>query len=256
MNIIFVLWLISCFGNRGVISFQIGTNPVAGTHAPRQRQHQQGWRAKPGSLEASAINEFTDMILGSKSTLTQISSCLTTYIACVIYFDRPRGKLIVDEPDKALLVKASQVDGAGLGLFAGTYLPKGTVLGTYPGVVRPLEKYRQKKLEECPNSSFYIWSNYQKLYVIDPTDSTGKLPDLCYGGTDDYPLSELILSRIYSQPVSTKLARINEPPLGLDCNVCSVEDGDKQEVRFITRRDVFEGEEFFLDYGSLYDRSN
>lgn len=234
-------------------SFQLGANPSSAYTPPRQRHRQQGTRAH--ILHATAINDFTDIITGSKSILTQISSCLVSYISCVAYFDRPRGKLIVDQPDKALLVQKSQVDGAGLGLFAGTFLPKGTVLGTYPGVVRPLEKYRKKKLEDFPNSSFYIWSNYQKLYVIDPTDSMGTLPDLCYGGTDDYPLSELILS-LNPQPASTKLARINEPPLGLDCNVCSIEDGDKQEVRFVTRRDVFEGEEFFLDYGSLYDRTS
>ena len=55
---------------------------------------------------------------------------------------------------------------------------------------------------------------------------------------------------------STKLARINEPIVGVDCNILTSEDEDARKVRFIAARDIFEGEEFYIDYGKNYDRSS
>ena len=57
-------------------------------------------------------------------------------------FERlPRGQLRV--PPGSLLIAPSTVRGAGLGVFAGKRFVKGTVLGTYPGVL---------------HQSAYVWS--------------------------------------------------------------------------------------------------
>ena len=55
---------------------------------------------------------------------------------------------------------------------------------------------------------------------------------------------------------NTALCRINEPPIGAGgCNVGARENLDKREVVFTTLRDIFAGEELYLDYGLDYDRS-
>jgi len=198
-----------------------------------------------GRLDAELIN--------NEGLESQIISCLVTYVFCIGWFDRPRGELVVSE--ESLIVKQSCVEGAGLGLFAGRTIEKGTVLGTYPGVVLPINVYK-RKLRNFYCSSDYVWVNNEQGYVIDPTDEKGLLSDYCTGGTDSYPLSVFILRTLFgSLRVPTKLARINEPPLGSDCNVLSVEIEDKQKVRFVASREIFEGEELYIDYGKNYDRS-
>jgi hypothetical protein len=55
--------------------------------------------------------------------------------------------------------------------------------------------------------------------------------------------------------VPTTVCRINEPPKGRDVNVITSEDRDSRTVTFILERDVYEGEELYIDYGLSYDRS-
>lgn len=55
--------------------------------------------------------------------------------------------------------------------------------------------------------------------------------------------------------VPTTLCRINEPPKGRDVNVITSEDRNSRTVTFILERDVYEGEELYIDYGLSYDRS-
>ena len=154
-------------------------------------------------------------------------------------------------------MKQSQVQNAGLGLFITQSLPKGTVLGTYPGVLRPGYKFITK-YESIPQTAVYTWRFTDSKFCIDPTDKGGFILDECYGGTDDYPLSYFIhgvLFRWLSKP--TFLARINEPPIGGGgCNVRSDENLQSREVVFELSRDVVAGEELFMDYGLTYDRSS
>ena len=217
-----------------------------------QRQYQ-GFSLHAFHVDVDTLHSSVDIYLAR--LLPQIISSIVTYISCVAYVDRPRGQLIIDDEENSLLVRPSRVEGAGLGLFAGTFISKGTVLGTYPGVIRPLGKYR-KKLDKFYRSSDYAWVNQVNAYVIDPTDSIGELQDICTGGTDDYPFSEWILQNVFTPfHKSTKLARINEPVVGVDCNIFTAEDEENRKVRFIAARDIYEGEEFYIDYGRNYDRS-
>lgn len=188
------------------------------------------------------------------TTIIQTLSALSTYIGLVAYYDRPRGKLYIDESNFTL--KQSQVQNAGLGLYVSKSLPKGTILGTYPGVLRPASNFLQK-YEAIPQTAVYTWRFTDNEYCIDPTNVLGELPENCYGGTDDYPLSYVIHEQLLrSFYVPTYLARINEPPINSGgCNVRSDEDLEKREVVFELSRDVVAGEELFMDYGLTYDRS-
>ena len=61
--------------------------------------------------------------------------------------------------------------------------------------------------------------------------------------------------QILNIQTSSMLCRINEPPLGRDINVVTDEDREKRQVVFSLERDVYSGEELYIDYGLSYDRS-
>ena len=187
--------------------------------------------------------------------LTQTFSVAATYVGCVIYFDQPRGELFPSFKS-ALIVKPSRIENAGLGLFSTVDIPKDTVLGTYPGVLCPIEKYIQGKLQDYPQSSEYIWRFSDNAMAIDPTNEFGVLEDVCYGGSSDWIGSHLILKTVGTfLGRKTMLARTNEPPPTGDCNVNIVEDLQQRKITFVTSSDVSSGEELYVDYGTTYDRS-
>ena len=144
-----------------------------------------------------------------------------------------------------------------MGLYASQPLSKGTVLGKYPGVLRPSSNFLNK-YESIPQTAVYTWRFTDNKSCIDPTDKDGLLLDRCYGGTDDYPFSYFIHQVLFGWVnVPTFLARINEPPIGSGgCNVIVTENLETREVEFELSRDVLAGEELFMDYGLTYDRSS
>lgn len=205
------------------------------------------------SLTSSEI--ISSSIVTDHSTFVlQALSGLTTYIGLVGYYDRARGHIAIDK--SCFVAKQSQVEGAGIGLYVTRDLPQGTVIGTYPGVLRPGFKFMEK-YESLPQTATYTWRFSDNEFCIDPTDRNGMLQDVCYGGTDNYPLSYFINETVFRfMSVSTLMARINEPPIGgYGCNVITEENLVKREVVFELSRDVAAGEELFMDYGLSYDRS-
>ena len=170
------------------------------------------------------------------------------------YFPITRGELSVNSEDDVSVAKSQVVNG-GLGLYTKTAFPKGTILGTYPGVVRPLAQ-NMAKLKEYPACETYVWRFGDSQMIIDPTNEEGKLENECMGGST-IPLSKFLFQNILKDwTVPTTLARINEPPRGYDCNVETEEDIESRRVVFQLSRDVGAGEELFMDYGLTYDRSN
>ena len=195
------------------------------------------WSVVPLSVEGAALQ----LIVGAAS-----------YVGLIALLDRPQGTLPLES---SLVVAPSQVKGAGLGLYASKEIPKNTVLGTYPGVVMPLEQ-GLVKLRLAPCCETYIWRFSDSRHVIDPTDLQGKVHDYTCGGNPSTYGSVLLCQTLLSSfQVPTMLCRINEPPVGRDRNVCTEEELDKRIVKFVTERTVFAGEEFFIDYGLTYDRS-
>ena len=197
----------------------------------------------------------------------RIGSALVTYFGFVAVNDRPRGSLAVPlEADDAqrqgcLRVQPSTVPGAGLGLFVTQDLPRGTVLGTYAGVILPLQQHSaSSKLRDHPGCLTYVWRFTDNQFVIDPTTSEdGTLSDFCKGGNPSQPLSVAFFGFLQALGIlpktSTALCRINEPPLGRDVNVVTAEDLVERTVTFRLERNVLAGEELHIDYGLTYDRT-
>ena len=200
--------------------------------------------------------------------MVRILSAIVTYFGLIYYLDRPRGELyvpLVDSNDTTsgsddilLQVRPSNVEGAGLGLFAASnsdVIRKGTILGTYPGIVVELQPHTNK-LRSYPQCEAYIWRFSDNKYVIDPTNSKGILDTTCVGGNPSSFLSEWFFQTIMSKSgVSTALCRINEPPRGFDVNVITTENIRDRTVTFELERDVYPNEELFIDYGLSYDRT-
>jgi hypothetical protein len=200
--------------------------------------------------------------------LMQTILVFITYVGLVYTYDRPRGGLSV--PDSWLTVAPSQATNGGMGLFVTNtihssempiedkkigYLSKGTILGTYPGTILRLEQ-NLSKLYQYPHCEAYIWRFSDSKFIIDPTDHQGFLQDFTFGGNPSTLGGSWICRHILSWcRQSTTLCRINEPPLGFDVNVITKEDLNLRTVEFILERDVYPGEELFIDYGLSYDRS-
>jgi len=197
---------------------------------------------------------------GTELWAIRIGSALSTYFGFVAVADRPRGTLLLEDggnpkKNQYLQVKPSSVPGAGLGLYVTTTLRKDTVLGTYPGVLVPLTQ-NLDKLRAHPQCEGYVWRFSDNQFVIDPTNSVGDIEDFCRGGNPSSLFSIWFFNTVLPfVKVPTTLCRINEPPKGRDVNVVTSEDRESRTVTFSLERDVYEGEELFIDYGLSYDRS-
>jgi hypothetical protein len=250
----------------------LGSDFRGGNFVPRRRTHHRfssRRRGRRSSSSATRARQRLAFIAGAAASpavarqeetlwAIRIASAIASYVGFVACLDRPRGELLLEE-DSQIEIRPSTVEGAGLGLFARTFLPRGTVMGTYPGVVIPLRQ-NLDKLRRYPACEGYIWRFSDNKFVIDPTGPTGVLDPVCRGGNPSLPLSILIHRTLLSPFLSanTALCRINEPPRGMGMDVRNVitnEDLLQRSVTFELERDVFAGEEFFIDYGLSYDRS-
>jgi hypothetical protein len=150
---------------------------------------------------------------------------------------RPRGFC----RDELVDVRKSSIPKANLGVFATAFIPKGTSVGEYPGFVMNPEEALKRKLNDNARTSAkrYMWA-LQDDVVLDPTNKEGLL--------------ELEIPYVFGlYKVDTTMARVNEPGPGSDCNIITKVTVDK--VEFVAERDIFAGEELYLDYGNFYDRS-
>lgn len=167
----------------------------------------------------------------------KISALLTLGVLAAF---KPNGWLT---PGVPLVAQQSTIPAAGRGLFATKTLPKGYVLGAYPGRIRSGEEYRAK-VYQYPETKIYGWV-MDSGSVLDPTDAQGRL----------LPALDLVEGLpIPGLSVSTILALVNEPPGGGDRNLIIDEQGT--DVKFVTEREIDSGEELFIDYGRSYDRSS
>jgi hypothetical protein len=167
------------------------------------------------------------------------------------YLDRPRGGL--SPACKSLLdIRPSPLHGRGV--FATQVIRRDTILGEYPGRRRSPQDMALKAYS-APQCKSYVWnlipeqgrsstSNGNDQVFLDPTDESGHPSAFPRPGPLWFPLD-------------VTLSFINEPPRGypLGCNVDVLEDLNALTVYFKASRDIMPGEELFVDYGRIYDRS-
>ena len=138
-------------------------------------------------------------------------------------------------------VAESQV--AGYGVFARRQIPQGTVVGEYPGLPRR-GKAMLAKAYSAPQCKQYVFQLSPELW-LDPTDNNG-LP------------STTLHTFLPFLRTDVSLAFVNEPPVGQDVNVeFSYNAGNSAaEVCFVTTQNIEQGQELFIDYGNIYNRSS
>lgn len=157
--------------------------------------------------------------------------------AAAVWPDRPRGWVNKE------LVQAGPSQVAGKGVFALGPIPEGTVLGAYPGRPRTPAGMAAKSVV-APGARDYCFRTPDDR-LLDPTDATGQL------STSPGPGLPWL-------PIDVTLAYINEPPKGAGLTNVTVEDDpdDSAGLLCVAARDIYPGEELFMDYGIYYDRSS
>ena len=203
-------------------------------------------RQKPERYAVQRLGAFVsdlDLYSGAPESVSQgllrcIAFPIVAYLSAV-YANRPRGSARSD----LLVVKTSQVPGAGRGVFARQAIPVSTVLGEYPG--RPRSDIEMAaKCMFAPLARQYCFLS--STVLLDPTDDTG------------VPSKRPSPGLWWPFEVDITLSLVNEPPKGasLGTNVCVEDDpNDPDGLIFVTDREIMAGEELFIDYGRDYDRS-
>eukprot|EP01024_Parvocaulis_polyphysoides_P010988 TRINITY_DN13878_c0_g3_i6.p3 TRINITY_DN13878_c0_g3~~TRINITY_DN13878_c0_g3_i6.p3 ORF type:complete len:230 (+),score=46.98 TRINITY_DN13878_c0_g3_i6:94-783(+) len=162
-------------------------------------------------------------------------AAVTAYLAAS-WLDRPRGWALQD----CLCVQESPV--LGRGVFAKEDIPKGTIIGLYPGRIRSINELDMKS-KQCPRVKGYIFRMDNNM-ILDPTDMSGEPSDKPSPGLPWWP-------------VDPSMAFLNEPPRGGKGTNVIIEVGkNPAEVMFVTTRDIYKDEELFVDYGLYYDRTS
>ena len=189
-------------------------------------------------IDVSAAGILQSANLRDASTAAQNALILLFGVGYLLNERRPRGSAKTDLVE----IRRSTVSKANLGVFAKAFVPKGTVLGTYPGFAKDPEDALRNKVDDKARESAkkYLWMISEDL-VLDPTNALGLLD-----------LEVPYLFGVYR--ANTMMARLNEPPPRADCNVVTRVSG--VQVEFVAERDLFADEELFIDYGSLYDRGD
>ena len=192
-------------------------------------------------IDAFDYEKIQALAIGSQSSgIDDIQNALVLFSAAVYltYEKRPLGSIKSDLVE----VRKSTIPGAQLGLFAKEIIPEGVVIGTFPGYVKNTEEALKSKKDSkaIALAKRYMWALSDDT-VLDPTNEDGIL--------------DVQLSFLFGLiKADTKIARINEPPEGKDCNVYTRVKGAVVEV--ITERVIFPSEdEIYMDYGNSYDRS-
>ena len=106
--------------------------------------------------------------------------------------------------------------------------------------------YYSKVQQGAQCSRLLLCAGGQSWCPLTQQDDTGTL-------CEPLPLLPAPLPEFSFGAIDTTLALINEPPPSADVNVLTAQRGS--ELVFSTARDIYEGEELYLDYGPLYDRS-
>ena len=126
------------------------------------------------------------------------------------------------------------------GVFAKAGIPTGTILGSYPGRRRSSSQVLQKA-QHAPQTKQYVYHLRDTVY-LDPTDQRGQPSDKPSPGLPWFS-------------IDPSMAYVNEPSLGSSVSVETV-DGLDGDVVFRAVADLRKGDELYIDYGTLYDRSS
>lgn len=86
--------------------------------------------------DTSTLSTGSFLVQNTQADDIQNAAIITAAISYFIYEKRPRGSANAE----LFEVKRSSIPGANLGLFCKSVIPKGTVLGTYPGVLGKVTK--------------------------------------------------------------------------------------------------------------------
>jgi len=154
------------------------------------------------------------------------------------YLTPAKRELLVAKTEPCVKIGKSTIPGAGKGVFAKCDLPRGfqmpymgkTFKGSFDQITRLI-----RGDSKTTDLLLYIFHDEASRTVI-----------------DGHPR--------FNQSISNVAFRVNEPPKGSRAN-CTFENSKGwakwfSPISVVTRRRVKEGDELFVDYGEVYDRSH
>lgn len=194
------------------------------------------------NIDITATQDLFSNSGNSNSMIDIAQNALIVLGGLSVYFldSKPQGSCVSDLVD----IRKSSIPGASLGLYATKTIPEGTVIGTFPGFVKPVEEAIKQKIDDnaIENAKRYFWA-LNSVSVLDPTNEQGGL--------------DLEISFFFGLfKVDTSIARINEPPKGGDCNVFTRTSSDGKVIEVVAEKDIFANTEIFMDYGRSYNRDD
>lgn len=225
-----------CFGWMGCLGktsgYSIGTFVL-----PTQRPSRYRYNSYINSF---SISEILQCEPSENEELVKclLLPCMAFASAC--WLDRPRGWIQHD----LLEVKRSNIPNAGEGVFAKKDIPRGTVLGQYPGRARS-DTEMTAKVMVAPLARQYCFMSKPGI-LLDPTDGTGR------------PSSTPVPGAWWPWKIDYTLSLVNEPPKGAGGTTIEVVDDphDRYGLLFVADKDISQGDELYIDYGLDYDRSH
>lgn len=122
-------------------------------------------------VSLSFVNENAAPLLTSSSIsiwIVRTLSIVLLYISFILYWDRPRGILNVILNDDIIVAPSINIPNGGLGLYANKDIKVGTILGTYPGVIYPMQQnvYKLSQYPHCESCTWRFSDNNAGMYYI------------------------------------------------------------------------------------------
>lgn len=156
------------------------------------------------------------------------------------------------EDNEYVVIKPSQIPGAGMGLFAAKDIPKDTMVTHYDGkkITRPEYNALHAKKEHWYVFTMPECSKERVQYKACQEDENKKLADpVCK--EPDYPYLDGNRDH-YGSKVNFAPAKINGKPTKMQ-NVQFLKHCEEPYIRLYALRDIRKGEELFVSYGGIYN---
>ncbi|KAI9015923.1 hypothetical protein DFJ74DRAFT_678812 [Hyaloraphidium curvatum] len=148
-----------------------------------------------------------------------------------LVFERARALLAFRDLDAVFESRVSRIPNAGLGVFAKRDIPAGLPIFAYCGTLTTCLDYEWKVYSLGRDTERY--SARSNVFVIDPTDSLGNMPDFA----------------------KTFAHLINHSYELANCTLCwkSLDDEESPLLLVYSSRSIGAGDELYLDYGYNFE---
>ena len=133
-------------------------------------------------IDANTMNSINiatnNNVIPTSTEIIQDLSIILGAIAVYTFDNKPVGSSRNDLLDvrKSTIPVKETVKDSTLGVFASSVIPKGTILGTFPGFIKTVDDALNSKVDDNARklAKQYMWAISESM-VLDPTNTNGIL---------------------------------------------------------------------------------